>query len=225
MVGAAVLAVMAASAVLPSRSSASLLPLLDNNAVNETKCSFHINQSIYFLSLYVIQSSLKERTFIWLRDWGSPGVPSTRNVLAMVTIVCLLAVGAWCVRWLHRVLVWWTALFQTSMELLHYYSIENCFIMKRTRKSIYFHPPFSISVKTNVIKMFLNPIAKHFPKNHKLYKCFNRNTVKATYCTLTNMKQWIGIRNAKVWKVQKTNRSNVTVEITRLKTLQSQLPE
>ena len=69
---------------------------------------------------------------------------------------------------------------------------------KRSRKVIYFNPPFSKSVNTNVIKLFLNLIDKHFPKGHKLYKCFNRNTVKATYCTLTNMKEKIGIHNAKI---------------------------
>ena len=41
-------------------------------------------------------------------------------------------------------------------------------------------------------------IDKHFPVGHELRKCFNRNTVKATYCTLTNMKQKIGKHNAKV---------------------------
>ena len=69
---------------------------------------------------------------------------------------------------------------------------------KRYRKVIYFNPPFSISVRTNVIKLFLNLITKHFPKQHILHKCFNRSTVKATYCTLTNMKAKIGIHNAKV---------------------------
>ena len=69
---------------------------------------------------------------------------------------------------------------------------------KRYRKAIYFKPPYSISVETNVIKLFLNLKSKHFPKGHKLNKCFNRNTVKATYCTLTNMKEKIGIHNAKI---------------------------
>ena len=56
---------------------------------------------------------------------------------------------------------------------------------KRARKVMYFNPPFSKSVKTNVIKQFLELIDKHFPKDHKLHKCFNRSNVKATYCTLT----------------------------------------
>ena len=69
---------------------------------------------------------------------------------------------------------------------------------RKPRKVIYFNPPFSNLVETNVIKLFLSMIDKHFPKGHKLHKCFNRNTVKATYCTLSNMKDMIGKHNAKV---------------------------
>ena len=46
----------------------------------------------------------------------------------------------------------------------------------RSRKAIYFNPPFSKSVKTNVIKLFLSLIDKHFPKSHRLHKCFNRKS-------------------------------------------------
>ena len=69
---------------------------------------------------------------------------------------------------------------------------------RKPRKIIYFNPPFSKLVKTNVIKLFLEMIDKHFPKGHKLHKCFNRNTVKATYCTLSNMMDKIGNHNGKV---------------------------
>ena len=75
---------------------------------------------------------------------------------------------------------------------------------KRSRNVMYFNPPFSRSVNTNVIKQFLQLIDKHFPKEHKLHKCFNRNTVKATYCTLTNMKEKIGIHNAKILSTENT---------------------
>ena len=76
----------------------------------------------------------------------------------------------------------------------------------RSRKVIYFNPPFSRSVKTNVIKLFLSLVDKHFPKSHKLHKCFNRSTVKATYCTLTNMKEKIGKHNAKLLSSKTTDR-------------------
>ena len=81
---------------------------------------------------------------------------------------------------------------------LKYQKPDNRKKKNRSRKVIYFNPPFSKSVSTNVIRLFLNLIDKHFPRGHILHKCFNRNTVKATYCTLTNMKEKIGKHNSKV---------------------------
>ena len=49
----------------------------------------------------------------------------------------------------------------------------------RKRNIIWFNPPFSKSVSTNVAKTFLQLITKHFPRSHKLHKIFNRNTVKS----------------------------------------------
>ena len=50
---------------------------------------------------------------------------------------------------------------------------------KRTRKRniIWFNPPFSQHVKTNIGKVFLKLLDKNFPKHHKFHKLFNRNTV------------------------------------------------
>ena len=48
----------------------------------------------------------------------------------------------------------------------------------RKRKIIWFNPPYCLSVKTNVGKMFLKFIKKHFPKGNSLNKIFNKNTVK-----------------------------------------------
>ena len=49
---------------------------------------------------------------------------------------------------------------------------------KRSRNIIWFNPPFSQTVKTNVAKKFFHLLDKHFPKAHLLHKVFNRNTVK-----------------------------------------------
>ena len=81
---------------------------------------------------------------------------------------------------------------------LKYQKPEKSRRKRKSRNIIYFNPPFSKSVKTNVVKLFLNLIDKHFPKGSKLHKCFNRNTVKATYCTLPNMMDKIGSHNAKI---------------------------
>ena len=47
----------------------------------------------------------------------------------------------------------------------------------RKRKITWFNPPFNI----NVAKTFLTLIDKHFPKNKRLSKIFNRNTIKVSY--------------------------------------------
>ena len=52
-------------------------------------------------------------------------------------------------------------------------------------------------------------IDKHFPKGHKLHKCFNRNTVKATYCTLSNMMDKIGNHNGKILKKESEPRVEI----------------
>ena len=57
----------------------------------------------------------------------------------------------------------------------------------RKRKILYFNPPFSLSVKTDVGRKFLELVSNCFPKGSQLYKIFNRNTVKMTYSCLPNM--------------------------------------
>ena len=68
----------------------------------------------------------------------------------------------------------------------------------RQRNVIWFNPPFSKNVETNVAKSFLKLIDKHFPDNNTLHKIFNRNTVKVSYSTTENMKQIINKHNKKV---------------------------
>ena len=66
----------------------------------------------------------------------------------------------------------------------------------RQRKNIlWYNPPFSKSVKTNLGKSFLELVTKHFPDNSKLYKIFNRNTLKLSYSTMDNVAQNIGSHN------------------------------
>ena len=68
----------------------------------------------------------------------------------------------------------------------------------RTRKIIWFNPPFDSNVNINVGKQFLNLISKHFPKEHKYHKLFNRNTIKVSYSCLPNMKSIIIGHNNKI---------------------------
>ena len=57
----------------------------------------------------------------------------------------------------------------------------------RSRNIIWFNPPYSQNVRTNVVKSFLCLVDKHFPKSHKLHKIFNRNNLKVSYSRTTNM--------------------------------------
>ena len=68
----------------------------------------------------------------------------------------------------------------------------------RSRNIIWFNPPYSQNVQTNIAKSFLCLIDKHFPKSHKLHKIFNRNNLKVSYSCTTNMANIIKSRNQKI---------------------------
>ena len=68
----------------------------------------------------------------------------------------------------------------------------------RRRNIIWFNPPFSQTVSTNVGKRFLNLLDKHFPPNNQLHKIFNRNTVKVSYSCTPNMGSIIKSHNKKL---------------------------
>eukprot|EP00794_Sanderia_malayensis_P008522 gene8522-biopygen6821 len=48
----------------------------------------------------------------------------------------------------------------------------------RKRNIIWYNPPFSSNVKTNIGKTFLKLVSKHFPQQHKCHTLFNKNNVK-----------------------------------------------
>ena len=69
----------------------------------------------------------------------------------------------------------------------------------RNRNIIWFNPPFSRNVTTNVAKRFLNLLIDiHFPKSNKRYKIFNRNNVKVCYCCADILLSIIKTYNKKV---------------------------
>ena len=65
----------------------------------------------------------------------------------------------------------------------------------RQRNIIWFNPPYSKNVETNVGKCFLSLIDKHFPKSNPLHKIFNRNTIKLSYSCMGNIKTIISNHN------------------------------
>ena len=56
----------------------------------------------------------------------------------------------------------------------------------RKRKIIWFNPPFSTNVKTNIKKFFFKLSRKQFPKTNKLHRILSKNTVKISYSSMRN---------------------------------------
>ena len=69
---------------------------------------------------------------------------------------------------------------------------------QRKRNIIWFNPPYIKNVKTNIGKIFLNLMKKHFPSHQKFHKLFNKNTVKISYSVTRNIKTVINSHNAKI---------------------------
>ena len=69
---------------------------------------------------------------------------------------------------------------------------------RRHRNIVWFNPPYSKSVRTNVGKNFLKLVDKHFPPSNPLHKIFNRNTVKVSYSCMKSCKSVISQHNKSV---------------------------
>ena len=85
------------------------------------------------------------------------------------------------------------------------YDIKKKNRRNRGRKVTWFNPPYSRNVKTNVGKIFLALINKHFPTHHKYHKIFNRYNVKVSYCCVSNMEDKIRRHNTRILNGGKTN--------------------
>ena len=70
----------------------------------------------------------------------------------------------------------------------------------RKRQIIWFNPPYSANVKTNVGRNFMRLVDKHFPRHHKYHKLFNRNNIKLSYSCMPNMNNIIRKHNSNVMK-------------------------
>ena len=70
---------------------------------------------------------------------------------------------------------------------LHYEPTTTAKQRNRQRNNIlWYNPPFSKNVSTNIGHRFLTLVNKHFPKDHQLRKIFNRNTIKISYSCMNN---------------------------------------
>ena len=68
----------------------------------------------------------------------------------------------------------------------------------RNRKVIWFKPRYNLNVKTNIGKVFLKLVRKHFPRSHKFNKIFNLKTIKISYSSMLNVKNLIKQHNSKI---------------------------
>ena len=68
----------------------------------------------------------------------------------------------------------------------------------RSRKIIWFNPPYNKNVKSKIGREFLRLIDQCFPAGHKLRKIFNRNTLKLSYSCMPNVQQIIKGHNQTV---------------------------
>ena len=69
---------------------------------------------------------------------------------------------------------------------------------KHKRKVIWFNPPFSLNVKTNVGKIFLKLVKRHFPKENPLHKIFNKNMLKVSYSCMGNIASVLSAHNKSI---------------------------
>ena len=77
----------------------------------------------------------------------------------------------------------------------------------RKRNIIWFNPPFNNNISTNIGRYFLNLVQRHFPRQHKYYKIFNKNNVKVSYSCMPNVKAAINGHNKKLLTPQHANTS------------------
>ena len=70
----------------------------------------------------------------------------------------------------------------------------------RERNIMWFNPPYSANVRTNLGRDFLKLIDTVFPPSHPLHKLFNRKTVKVSYKCMPSMAQAVAQHNVQILK-------------------------
>ena len=72
---------------------------------------------------------------------------------------------------------------------------------------IYFNPPYSVNVDTDIGKKFLQLVDKYFPKDGKYRKALNRHTLKLSYSCMNNLGKEISSHNNKILNDKKESKS------------------
>ena len=82
----------------------------------------------------------------------------------------------------------------------------------RSRNVIWFNPPYSDNVASNIGRKFLKTIDDCFPPNHPLHKILNRNTLKLSYSCMPNMHNLISAHKKSVLSRHTQPETNGTKE-------------
>ena len=72
------------------------------------------------------------------------------------------------------------------------------------RKVIWFDPPYSMNVQTNIGTRFLKLVKKHFPRNNSFHEIFNENTIKISYSCMRNIGSIIALHNKSILRPKAT---------------------
>ena len=76
---------------------------------------------------------------------------------------------------------------------------------KRKWCIIWFNPPYSKNVKTNIGKTFQLLLSKHFSKVHQMHKIFNKNNVKISYSCMSNISSILSTHNKNILNPKQTS--------------------
>ena len=95
-----------------------------------------------------------------------------------------------------------------NKDLKYEEPVQNAKRRTRKRKIIWYNPPFSSQVSSNLTLIFYNLIKKHFKPDTLLGRLFNKNTMKLSYSTTANLAQIINGHNRKI--LSKDNSNNPT---------------
>ena len=63
---------------------------------------------------------------------------------------------------------------------------------------IWFNPPYSMKVGTNIGQTFLKLVKKHFPRNNSFQKIFNKNFIKISYSCMRDISSVIASHNKSI---------------------------
>ena len=71
---------------------------------------------------------------------------------------------------------------------------------KRKRRVIWWNPPFSLAVQTNLTKLYYKIIERGIPKHGLLHKLFNKTNLRISYSCTENIGAFIARHNSKIMR-------------------------